>query len=123
MVFRNKDVLDQYDCEIASYAREKAKLSNRIEETERKKIEYGFSYYNNKEKRKDIISLAEQYGFSDKKIRFMNEYVDNWNQDVVTMKVIDTFHMAEKFVEDNKESHNPFYRLSNWLLGGNDNDF
>lgn len=125
MLSLKRDKLDEYDNDIADKFREINKINNEIMKTEKKKHEYGFNLFNNKQKRRDIISEADKYGFSKKKIEIMNQYANEWNQDNVTNDVIDVFHLAEKFVKNCQEGYknNFLYKLSKMIDIGSKNEF
>ena len=82
-------------------------------------LSYGIKYYLEREKRESLLRQAKAYGYSEQKINALIPYVDNWNQDIITKDIIDSFRMLEKFVNDNQESYkgNALYRFSKKLSG------
>ena len=66
-----------------------------------------------------MLSQAKEYGYSETKINALMPYVDNWNQDIITKDIIDSFRMVEKFVNDNQDNYkgNIFYKFSKFFNG------
>ena len=67
----------------------------------------------------ELLNQAKEYGYSEIKIDFLRPYVDNWNQDIITKDIIDSFRMVEKFVNDNQGNYkkNIFYKFSKNFSG------
>ena len=101
------------------HLKEIRKIDDEISNAEEERLNYGIKYYLEKEKREHLLSQAKLYGYSEKKINALMTYVDNWNQDVVTKDVIDSFRIIEKFVNDNQESYkeNVLYKFSKFFNG------
>lgn len=94
-------------------------LSNTVDE----RLNYGIKYYLDKQKRHELLELAAQYGYSPEKLSQLRKYVDEWNQDVITNDVLDSFRMVEQFVYDNQETYkgNIMYKFSKFLSSGGRN--
>ena len=97
-------------------------LSNTVDE----RLNYGIKYYFDKQKRHELLELAAQYGYSPEKLSQLRKYVDEWNQDVITNDILDSFRMVEQFVNDNQETYkgNIMYKFSKFLSndGRNSNE-
>ena len=101
------------------YLKEIKKIDDEITNKKEDRLNYGIKYYLEKEKRENLLSQAKAYGYSETKINELLPYVDNWNQDIITKDIIDSFRMVEKFVNDNQENYkgNILYRFSKFLNG------
>lgn len=95
------------------------KIEDEITNKEEERLNYGLKYYLEKEKRENLLNQAKEYGYSEIKSDFLRPYVDNWNQDIITKDIIDSFRMVEKFVNDNQGNYkkNIFYKFSKILVG------
>lgn len=95
------------------------KIEDEITNKEEERLNYGLKYYLEKEKRENLLNQAKEYGYSEIKIDFLRHYVDNWNQDIITKDIIDSFRMVEKFVNDNQGNYkkNIFYKFSKNFSG------
>lgn len=95
------------------------KIEDEITNKEEERLNYGLKYYLEKEKRENLLNQAKEYGYSETKIDFLLPYVDNWNQDIITKDIIDSFRMVEKFVNDNQGNYkkNIFYKFSKNFSG------
>lgn len=95
------------------------KIEDEITNKEEERLNYGLKYYLEKEKRENLLNQAKEYGYSEIKIDFWRPYVDNWNQDIITKDIIDSFRMVEKFVNDNQGNYkkNIFYKFSKNFSG------
>ncbi len=95
------------------------KIEDEITNKEEERLNYGLKYYLEKEKRENLLNQAKEYGYSEIKIDFLRPYVDNWNQDIITKDIIDSFRMVEKFVNDNQGNYkkNIFYKFSKNFSG------
>lgn len=95
------------------------KIEDEITNKEEERLNYGLKYYLEKEKRENLLNQAKEYGYSEIKIDFLCPYVDNWNQDIITKDIIDSFRMVEKFVNDNQGNYkkNIFYKFSKNFSG------
>jgi len=76
-------------------------ISNMIDE----KRDYGIKRYLDKRKREELLEKAEEYGYSLEKINELRRYVEEWNQDCVTIDVLDSFKVIEEFVKNNQEPY------------------
>lgn len=76
-------------------------ISNMIDE----KRDYGIKRYLDKRKREELLEKAEEYGYSLEKINELRKYVEEWNQDCVTIDVLDGFKVMEEFVKNNQEPY------------------
>lgn len=99
------------------------RLDEQISNTNDEKLNYGIKHYLDKQKRQELLELAAKYGYSPEKLSQLQKYVDEWNQDVITNDVLDSFRMVEQFVHENQEPYkgNIMYKLSKFLNneGGN----
>ena len=120
------DKFTEFDNQISSlnsdkleHLREIKKIDDEISNKEEERLNYGIKYYLEREKRESLLRQAKAYGYSEQKINALIPYVDNWNQDIITKDIIDSFRMLEKFVNDNQESYkgNALYRFSKKLSG------
>lgn len=120
------DKFTEFDNQISSlnsdkleHLREIKKIDDEISNKEEERLNYGIKYYLEREKRESLLGQAKAYGYSEQKINALIPYVDNWNQDIITKDIIDSFRMLEKFVNDNQESYkgNALYRFSKKLSG------
>ena len=120
------DKFTEFDNQISSlnsdkleHLREIKKIDDEISNKEEERLNYGIKYYIEREKRESLLRQAKAYGYSEQKINALIPYVDNWNQDIITKDIIDSFRMLEKFVNDNQESYkgNALYRFSKKLSG------
>lgn len=95
------------------------KIEDEITNKKEERLNYGLKYYLKKEKRENLLNQAKEYGYSETKINFLLPYVDNWNQDIITKDIIDSFRMVEKFVNDNRENYkeNILYKFSKIFSG------
>ena len=101
------------------YLKEINKIDDEISNKEEERLNYGIKYYLEKEKRENLLSQAKAHGYSEQKINALMPYVDNWNQDIITRDIIDSFRMIEKFVNDNQEDYkgNVLYKLAKFING------
>lgn len=99
--------------------REIKKLDDEISNKEEERLNYGIKYYLEKGKRENLLSQAKAYGYSETKINALMPYVDNWNQDIITNDIIDSFRMVEKFINDNQDNYkkNILYKFSKLFNG------
>lgn len=127
------DKFTEFDNQISSlnsdkleHLREIKKIDDEISNKEDERLNYGIKYYLEKKKRESLLSKAKAYGYSEQKIKALIPYVDNWNQDIITTDIIDSFRMLEKFVNDNQENYkgNMLYKFSKFFNGegGNINE-
>lgn len=98
------------------------KISNTVEE----KRNYGLRYFLDREKRENLLEQAAKYGYSPLKINELQPYIDNWNQDIITNEVVNSFRIVEQFVNDNQEKYKGhfMYKVSKLFQsqGGNENE-
>ena len=120
------DKFTEFDNQISNlnsdkleHLREIKKLDDEISNKEEERLNYGIKYYLEKGKRESLLSQAKEYGYSETKINALMPYVDNWNQDIITKDIIDSFRMVEKFVNDNQDNYkvNIFYKFSKFING------
>lgn len=131
MFINRQDKFDDIDNQIDVLEQEKLHFQKRITEIvetiKNKKDErrnYGIQRYKSKDFRENLLNEALQYGYSEKKINELKQYIEYWNQDNVTNSVIDRFRMVEEFVDQNREPYkNSFlYKVSKTFDGGSKND-
>ena len=119
------DKFTEFDNQISNLNSNKLEHLNEIKKIEdeitnkEERLNYGLKYYLEKEKRENLLNQAKEYGYSEIKIDFLRPYVDNWNQDIITKDIIDSFRMVEKFVNDNQGNYkkNIFYKFSKNFSG------
>lgn len=133
-VFNNKiDKFSEYDNKISDLQTKKTEylkmiqgLDEQISNTVDERLNYGIKHYLDRQKRQELLETAEKFGYSPEKIRQLQKYVDEWNQDVITNDVLDSFRMVEQFVNDNQEAYkgNIMYKISKFLSneGRNSNE-
>lgn len=93
------------------------KIDDELSNKEEEKVNFGIRYYLEKGKREYLLRQAKECGYSEQKIKELVPYVDNWNQDIVTWEVIESFRMLEKFVNENQEDYkgNILYKLAKFF--------
>lgn len=101
-------------------------LDEQISNTFDERLNYGIKYYLDKQKRQELLETAAKYGYSPEKLGQLQKYVEEWNQDVITNDVLDSFRMIEQFVYENQETYkgNIMYKFSKFLSneGRNSNE-
>lgn len=133
-MFNNKiDKFSKYDNKISDLKTKKTEylkmiqgLDEQISNTAEERLNYGIKHYLDRQKRQELLKTAEKYGYSPEKLGWLQKYVEEWNQDVITNDVLDSFRMVEQFVNDNQESYkeNIMYKFSKLLSdeGRNSNE-
>ena len=120
------DKFTEFDNQISNlnsdkleHLKEIKKIDDKISNKEEERLNYGIKYYLEKGKREDLLIQAKEYGYSETKINALLPYVDNWNQDIITNDIIDSFRMIEKFVDDNQENYKGtiLYKISKFFNG------
>lgn len=78
----------------------------------------GLQYYN-QSKREQLLSNGKEEGYSCNKINMLLEFVDDsvWNQDEVSLDIINEFRHLESFVDDNypKYKQNILYKFGSFF--------
>ena len=101
-------------------------LDKQISNTTDERLNYGIKHYLDKQKRQELLETAAKYGYSPEKLSQLQKYVEEWNQDVITNDVLDSFRMIEQFVYENQETYkgNIMYKFSKFLSneGRNSNE-
>ncbi|MDD4371133.1 MAG: hypothetical protein PHD56_08680 [Anaerostipes sp.] len=127
------DKFEEIDNEIDTLKTSKLELKHEIDKIdiqitnkEEARMNYGIQYFLNREKRENLLNEALKYGYSEVKIKQLQPFVDNWNQDIVTKDILDSFRTIEKFVNNNHEPYkeNIMYKFSKIFHneGGNINE-
>lgn len=126
MFNRKIDKFTEFDNQLSNlnsdkleHLRKIKKIDDEISNTAEEKLNYGIKYYLEKGKRENLLSQAKAYGYSEMKINELLPYVENWNQDIITNDIIDSFRMIEKFVNDNQGNYkgNILYKFSKLVNG------
>lgn len=123
-MFNNKiDEFQRYDNEIYNLEQKEIELKKELQNIETKKEslrmkrrDYGISYFQDVEKRNEILETAKECGFSPTKIKDLEPYLKSWNQDIIDNDIINSFRLVEKYVDERRPyKNNSFYRLSKIL--------
>lgn len=131
MFWNNEDNLDQLNNELHQYemrqddlVQQMQDVNSHIDIINKKKQEEGFRHYNDVDYRKNILEKAAERGFSRNKVVFLRDYCDNWNQDDITLDVIDGYYEAEKFLKNTQKPYQEsmMYKLSKLFSNTEDNN-
>lgn len=121
-----KDFLEQLDNNIKCKRQEKLEIDNELNDLESQKKDYGLNKYLDKNFRLSILNNAENLGYSKTDIQRMKYYVEEWNQDNVTIEVIDNFRNIESFIKQYEPASNKstLYKIGLFIKneGGNSNE-
>ncbi len=133
-MFNSKiDKFTEFDNRISELRTEKTEclkmiqgIDKQISNTVDERLNYGIKYYLDRQERQELLEAAARYGYSPEKLSQLQKYVDEWNQDVITNDILDSFRMVEQFVQDNQEIYkgNIMYKFSKFLSkeGRNSNE-
>lgn len=126
-----KNPLEEYDNRLGKIQQEKLKLKQRMEELEtlekntlEDRKDVGLRIYMMEKKREDLLSEAEELGFSHELIEDLREQTRDWNQDNITNEHIDEFENLKKYIKkQSPHRKNPLYILGGVtnIVGGNEN--
>lgn len=133
MIIKKTDKLDEYNNRIELGNTEILELTQKLESKKREvsniiteKRDYGIQKYLSKEYRNKLLLEAKGLGYSNKKIEELEQYVEAWNQDVITNEIIDSFKVIEEFVENNQDPYknSMLYKIGKFFdcEGGNSNE-
>lgn len=119
----------EYDDEINNlnstkleYQKQIKKIDSTVDNLKNSRRDAGLAHYGDKKKREDLIEKGREKGYSETKLKMLQPYVEEWNQDNVTNEILDDFNILEQFVAERYSyQNNKLYKLSNFFSDGGGN--
>lgn len=133
MFIKKTDKIDDYNNQIKLAKNEILELTRKLESKKEElnnisneKRDYGIHKYLSKEYRVSLLSQAKALGYSIQIIEKLEQYVEEWNQDVITDDIIDSFKIIEEFIKNKQEPYKDsiVYKIGKFFdcNGGNGNE-
>ena len=104
------------------YQKQIQKIESTVDNLKNSRRNAGLTYYGDKKKREELIEKGRVNGYSETKLKMLQPYVEEWNQDNVTNEILDDFNILEQFVAERYSyQKNKLYKISNFFSDGGGN--